>query len=186
MFCFYHTDSPLTFSYPLNDKISFHSIVRVASMTTAERLILTSSFHTSLYRRPRGGAIMHPWGKQIDVQAPPFHQLLNLWTADGSYKCRADRPKDCLSACFSECDTFCCCELNSDSATWFACFTESWWSKFRRADLMYLHRDSSLFGHGLVHPDEGHVVVQVVDGALRRKGRERWKTQKRMKERDAE
>lgn len=59
-FVFYHTDSPLTFSYPLNDKVSFHSIVRVSSMTTAERLILTSSFHTSLYRRPRGGAIMHP------------------------------------------------------------------------------------------------------------------------------
>lgn len=57
---------------------------------------------------------------------------------------------------------------------------------FRRADLMYLHSDSSLFGHGLVHPDEGHVVVQVVDGALRRKGRERWKTQKRTKEREAE
>lgn len=30
----------------------------------------------------------------------------------------------------------------------------------------HLHGDGRLLRHGLVHPDEGHVVVQVIDGAL--------------------
>ncbi len=33
----------------------------------------------------------------------------------------------------------------------------------------YLHSDCALFGHGLVHPNEGHIVVKVIDRALKRK-----------------
>lgn len=33
---------------------------------------------------------------------------------------------------------------------------------------LYLHGDGALFGHRLVHSDEGHVVVEVIDGALER------------------
>ena len=32
--------------------------------------------------------------------------------------------------------------------------------------LRYLHSDSPSFGHGLVHPDEGNIVVQVVHRTL--------------------
>lgn len=32
----------------------------------------------------------------------------------------------------------------------------------------YLHSDGTLFGHRLVHPNKGHVVVKVIDGALTR------------------
>lgn len=35
----------------------------------------------------------------------------------------------------------------------------------------YLHSDGCLLGHGLVHANEGHVVVQVIDRALRRGSR---------------
>lgn len=33
----------------------------------------------------------------------------------------------------------------------------------------YLHSDCAFFGHSLVHPNEGHVVVKVIDRALERK-----------------
>lgn len=33
----------------------------------------------------------------------------------------------------------------------------------------YLHSDCAFFGHSLVHPDEGHIVVKVIDRALKRK-----------------
>lgn len=42
----------------------------------------------------------------------------------------------------------------------------------------YLHSDCAFFGHGLVHPNEGHIVVKVIDGALTRK-RERREKMKR-------
>lgn len=32
----------------------------------------------------------------------------------------------------------------------------------------YLHSDSPFFGHSLVHPNEGHIVVKVIDRALKR------------------
>lgn len=32
----------------------------------------------------------------------------------------------------------------------------------------YLHSDGTFFGHSLVHPDEGHVVVKVINRALKR------------------
>lgn len=35
----------------------------------------------------------------------------------------------------------------------------------------YLHSDGAFFGHSLVHPDEGHIVVKVIDRALKRKKR---------------
>lgn len=34
------------------------------------------------------------------------------------------------------------------------------------ANQSYLHCDGRLLGHGLVRADEGHIVIQVVDGAL--------------------
>lgn len=39
-----------------------------------------------------------------------------------------------------------------------------------RSDWLYLDSDGCLLGHSLVHADEGHVVVQVIDGALHQEG----------------
>lgn len=56
----------------------------------------------------------------------------------------------------------------------------------QKVNFTYLHSDSSLLGHGLVHPNEGNVVVQVVNRALQREARDWWKTQKSEKNREAE
>lgn len=37
----------------------------------------------------------------------------------------------------------------------------------------YLHGDGTFLCHSLVHPDEGHVVVQIIDGTLQKKDKSR-------------
>lgn len=39
----------------------------------------------------------------------------------------------------------------------------------------YLHSDCAFFGHSLVHPNEGHIVVKVIDWALKIKSEARAK-----------
>lgn len=43
----------------------------------------------------------------------------------------------------------------------------------------YLHSDCAFFGHSLVHPNEGHIVVKVIDRALKRKGERQREKMKR-------
>lgn len=31
----------------------------------------------------------------------------------------------------------------------------------------YLHSDCAFFGHSLVHPNEGHIVVKIIDRTLK-------------------
>lgn len=37
------------------------------------------------------------------------------------------------------------------------------------AQKQYLHSDGTFFGHSLVHPNEGHIVVKVINRTLKRK-----------------
>lgn len=45
--------------------------------------------------------------------------------------------------------------------------------------MCYLYSNGSLLGHGLIHPNEGHVVVQIVHRALKENKNGRVKGQDR-------
>lgn len=46
---------------------------------------------------------------------------------------------------------------------------------------LYLHSDGTFFGHRLVHPNEGHIVIKVIHGALEWKREEKTGTRKHEK-----
>lgn len=136
MICFFHhTDSPFTSSYPLNDKISFHSIVRVSSMTTGVQLSDSSWPHpsTPVYTDALGVALLCiPEENRSTLERL---RSISYWTSGQRRAAVNAEPTDqrivCLLVSLNVFHVirFAAMSKNSDSATWFVWFAEPWWSK---------------------------------------------------------